>query len=128
MERVTSYFEPVDDVEVEEFEYSGDTERGCQETITNDQGHILVTCEAGHEWFTPSDDDDEISVADAPRLKAQFYLDAALEHGKSSEPDHEVGDLQTFLMVAFEIMTPEQIQVFANHASVTEMVEIAIGE
>lgn len=35
-------------------------------------------------------------------------FNAAQEHGQNSEPDHEVGDLQTLLSIAWELMTPEQ--------------------
>jgi hypothetical protein len=33
---------------------------------------------------------------------------AAAEHGRQSEPDHEVGDLQQALRVAWELFTAEQ--------------------
>jgi MoaA/NifB/PqqE/SkfB family radical SAM enzyme len=32
----------------------------------------------------------------------------AKEHGEVSEPDHEVGDLQDALHLAFHVLTPEQ--------------------
>lgn len=38
----------------------------------------------------------------------QILLDGALRHGLDSEPDHEVGDLQTFLIACWDEMTPEQ--------------------
>jgi hypothetical protein len=38
----------------------------------------------------------------------EALLASAAQHGRDSEPDHEVGDLQQFLRLAWEIMTPAQ--------------------
>ena len=35
-------------------------------------------------------------------------LEAAAQHGRDSEADHEIGDLQAFLRLAWEIMTEAQ--------------------
>lgn len=40
------------------------------------------------------------------------YLKSALRHGESSEPDHEVGDLQSLLEAAWSLMTHEQKEKF----------------
>lgn len=37
-------------------------------------------------------------------------IEAAERHGKDSEPDHEVGDLQQLLRAAWGLMTPDQRQ------------------
>jgi len=52
----------------------------------------------------------------------------AAEHGENSEPDHEVGDLQTFLRVAFNILSDEQKTTFFSHAEVASTYEAARGE
>lgn len=41
-------------------------------------------------------------------------IEAAANHGRDSEPDHEVGDLQDLLRVAWKIMTPQQRVRFWN--------------
>lgn len=38
----------------------------------------------------------------------QWVLEQAEEHGLDAEPDHEVGDLQDALRVAFSLLTEEQ--------------------
>lgn len=38
----------------------------------------------------------------------QKLFESAQAHGENSEPDHEVGDLQNALEIAWELMTPEQ--------------------
>lgn len=43
------------------------------------------------------------------------FIKAATNHGRDSEPDHEVGDLQDMLRTAWKIMTPEQRIRFMNH-------------
>jgi hypothetical protein len=50
---------------------------------------------------------------DDPLIEA--YIAAAEQHGKDSEPDHEVGDLQDMLRVAWSLMTPAQRVSFINH-------------
>lgn len=45
------------------------------------------------------------------RSSAQFafrLIEAAEQHGIDSEPDHEVGDLQTFFVACWCVMTPQQ--------------------
>jgi len=43
-------------------------------------------------------------------------LDAATKHGLESDPDHEVGDLQSFLRLAWEVMTDAQCDYFMGEA------------
>jgi hypothetical protein len=40
----------------------------------------------------------------------EHLIEAATRHGQESEPDHEIGDLQQFLRLAWEIMTPAQCE------------------
>lgn len=47
-------------------------------------------------------------------LDIETYIKAAQQHGEDDEPDHEVGDLQDILRVAWEIMTPDQRERFAK--------------
>jgi hypothetical protein len=39
---------------------------------------------------------------------AESLLEAARLHGENSEPDHEVGDLQTLFVACWSVMSPEQ--------------------
>jgi hypothetical protein len=55
------------------------------------------------------------------------YIAAATQHGEDSEPDHEVGDLQQYLRVAFRLMTPEQRDVFAADPEVQDLLAVANG-
>lgn len=71
-------------------------------------GHALGEGDAGTTAAPAApahraEDDDEPWEA-----HLQSILDAATEHGASSEPDHEVGDLQDVLREAWALMTPEQ--------------------
>ena len=57
----------------------------------------------------------------------ETYIAAARTHGEDSEPDHEVGDLQDFLRVAFRLMTPTQRSDFAADAQVQDALSVACG-
>ncbi|UGY15222.1 hypothetical protein HAP48_0042975 [Bradyrhizobium septentrionale] len=50
-------------------------------------------------------------------------IEAAAKHGRESEPDHEVGDLQDLLRVAWKIMEPRQRIRFWNHDTTTELLK-----
>ena len=48
-----------------------------------------------------------------PLTKAMIkvlLLDSAEQHGRDSEPDHEVGDLQCMLGLAIDIMSDAQVR------------------
>jgi hypothetical protein len=47
-------------------------------------------------------------------------IDSAAQHGRDSEPDHEVGDLQDFLRLAWSLMTDEQCSRLMAQASIWE--------
>lgn len=53
-EKVIARFEEPDEdnLDNEEFEYSGDTDLDGQETITNAAGEVLLVCECGNEWYS----------------------------------------------------------------------------
>lgn len=55
-------------------------------------------------------------------------LTAAQRHGEAGEPDHEVGDLQSVLRAAWDLMTLEQRQRLCEHASVKAVFEDAYGD
>jgi len=57
------------------------------------------------------------------KIKYQDILDAAKAHGENSEPEHEVGDLQEMLALAYNTMTREQREKFLGRAAVRELVE-----
>lgn len=78
----------------------------------------------------PSDPDQEGTRAASADvlLEPGFYVGAAQSHGESSDPDHEVGDLQDFLRAAFKIMTPEQRKAFALDETVQQTLEGAFGD
>lgn len=75
----------------------------------------------------PEQESTEAASADV-LLEAAFYVGAAQSHGESSDPDHEVGDLQDFLRAAFKIMTPEQRKAFALDETVQQTLEGAFGD
>jgi hypothetical protein len=52
------------------------------------------------------------------RLDIEFYLQAAEKHGRESDPDHEIGDLQQFLRAMWRLLSAEQKHAFANHPDV----------
>lgn len=78
----------------------------------------------------PTDPDQEGTKAASADvlLEPGFYVGAAQSHGESSDPDHEVGDLQDFLRAAFKIMTPEQRKAFALDETVQQTLEGAFGD
>jgi hypothetical protein len=48
----------------------------------------------------------------------EHYIDLAKQHGEDSDPDHEVGDLQTFLREAWAILSPTQRVAFRSREAV----------
>lgn len=61
------------------------------------------------------------------KLDIELCVKAAEEHGLSSEPDHEVGDLQCFLRSMWELLTPgQQLQYFMND-DVRDIVEAELN-
>lgn len=78
----------------------------------------------------PTDPDQEGTKAASADvlLEPAFYVGAAQSHGESSDPDHEVGDLQDFLRAAFKIMTTEQRKAFALDETVQQTLEGAFGD
>ncbi len=57
------------------------------------------------------------------KIGLELCLQAALAHGKDSDPDHEVGDLQQLLRRAWQILSPGQRLEFMASASVSELIE-----
>jgi hypothetical protein len=47
---------------------------------------------------------------------AERIIGSAEKHGKESEPDHEVGDLQDALRAAIELMTEGQLKEMSKWA------------
>jgi hypothetical protein len=45
----------------------------------------------------------------------EALIQSAKQHGLDSEPDHEVGDLQQFLRIAWAVMTPAQAAIFMDN-------------
>jgi hypothetical protein len=58
----------------------------------------------------------------------ETYIKAAEQHGEDEHPDHEVGDLQDYLRVAWSLMTGEQRAKFAASADVRATYAHALGE
>jgi hypothetical protein len=56
-------------------------------------------------------------------VTVESYISAAAAHGRESEPDHEVGDLQQLLRAAWGIMSPEQRAAWRDDAFVREVLE-----
>lgn len=66
-------------------------------------------------------------AATDPGLDVQVFLDAARQHGEDSEPDHEVGDLQTYFRAAYDMLTPEQRRAMLADADVRSCIETGMG-
>jgi hypothetical protein len=54
---------------------------------------------------------------------ASFLLDAARLHGEDSEPDHEVGDLQTFFLACWSVMSPDQRALALANSDIQNVLE-----
>lgn len=57
----------------------------------------------------------------------QLVLKAAEQHGKESEPDHEVGDLQDALHVVWDLLTPGQKSQFLANDTVRDLLMNELG-
>lgn len=57
----------------------------------------------------------------------ELCIHAAEEHGKDSEPDHEVGDLQDCLRDMWDLLTPTQKAAFMALDGVRERIEFSLG-
>lgn len=57
------------------------------------------------------------------KIGIELCFQAALAHGKDSDPEHEVGDLQQLLRRAWEILTPGQRLEFMAGSIVSELIE-----
>lgn len=75
-----------------------------------------------HEIYMGADCPTESCRASAGTDGLQQYLDAAKEHGNVSEPDHEVGDLQDALRVAWGLMTAPQKALFLADTTVKQLI------
>lgn len=62
-----------------------------------------------------------------PRVRVaegiERIIDGAFSHGELSEPDHEIGDLQTALRACWERMTHEQRKAVLSDPWVEEILE-----
>lgn len=58
----------------------------------------------------------------------EVLIGHAETHGSDDDPDHEVGDLQDMLRVAWGLMTPEQRRKMICHNDVSNVVEAATGD
>lgn len=64
-----------------------------------------------------------MSKPDRTKSILEDFIDAATNHGRDSEPEHEVGDLQDMLRVAWSIMSPTQRIQFINHDTPHDILE-----
>ncbi len=55
-------------------------------------------------------------------------INSAEQHGVDSEPDAEVGDLQTYLRVAFSLLNDKQKSAFFDDPEVISTRSTALGE
>lgn len=62
------------------------------------------------------------------KIGVELCINAAEEHGKNSEPDHEVGDLQNFLRTMWEILTPGRQLQFMMASDVVDIIENELGD
>jgi len=56
-------------------------------------------------------------------MDVEVLIACAKEHGELSEPDHEVGDLQDILRVAWALMSDEQRVEALKHEDVRAVLE-----
>lgn len=63
-----------------------------------------------------------------PDHDIEHYISLAQQHGEDSDPDHEVGDLQTFLREAWTVLSEAQRCEFRARGAVREAVATATGE
>lgn len=63
-----------------------------------------------------------------PLPNIETFIKAAEEHGCNSDPDHEVGDLQSFLRAAWALMSADQKRLFPGVTAVRETYFGAVGE
>ncbi len=54
----------------------------------------------------------------------EVVIAAAEQHGQDDDPDHEVGDLQAALRLAWELFTPEQRASYLAHPVLIEQVDL----
>ena len=73
---------------------------------------------------------DKIQLAEAlsgQTPDATLLERAAAQHGNDAEPDHEAGDLQEYLRVAFGILTATQRRQFYRHPLVRSTLATGLG-
>jgi hypothetical protein len=58
-----------------------------------------------------------------PKFDVEHLLTVAKQHGEDSEPDHEVGDLQDFLRVAWALLNEQQKAAFFADPAVAQTYE-----
>ena len=68
----------------------------------------------------------ETKVTPIETLDSDAFVSIAERHGKESEPDHEVGDLQTFFKAAYDLLTREQRESFLAREDVRDTIESAM--
>jgi len=61
------------------------------------------------------------------KITVSQALEAAKRHGECSDPDHEVGDLQDMVLVAYKLMTKEQREKFLNSNCVKGLIETELS-
>lgn len=57
-------------------------------------------------------------LSEAEAFDVETYIHAAQQHGVDEDPDHEVGDLQDMLRVAFRYLSILDRTAFARHPDV----------
>lgn len=60
-------------------------------------------------------------------MDIERVLAAFARHGEDSEPDHEVGDLQDFIWLLWNVMTDEQKRFVQASADLYETLACAVG-
>ncbi|MGA0553883.1 hypothetical protein ACO2TQ_35165 [Burkholderia sp. OKR4-1] len=66
-------------------------------------------------------------VAAESRYNGELCIRASKEHGESSDPDHEVGDLQDYLRDMWKLLTPEQRDAYFTLDSVIDRLETGLS-
>ena len=62
-------------------------------------------------------------VPPGPLDKIETYIQAAKNHGELDDPDHEVGDLQDMLRIAFRLLLPGQVKAFGRAPEVEAVLD-----
>ena len=118
--------------EIDDFAISVYLDNG-KEIYENDdhaEGEVLIEASAVfYGKINPSDLPPAlVDLPNSKMMKIGYFIDAAEQHGKDEDPDHEVGDLQAFIYVLWDLLTPSQKKAFILNEKVQGTLEGALAD